>query len=313
MLLKQKQRQHLFTSLWKVFRFLILLGLAYILLYPLVYMLSMAFRPIEQVNDPTVVWIPRSLTFENVVAVFDIMHFGEAFKNTFLIFVVGAFIEVITCAFVGYGFARFDFPLKNVWFTCVVLTILVPTQCIMIPLTTQFRFFDFFMLGNIGSLFGQKLSVNLLNTPFAVYLPSLLASGIRSGLFIFIYRQFFLGLPNELEDAAYIDGCGPIKTFLRVMLPLSSGAIILVILLSLVAHWNDQLYSKFFFENLDTLSFELSLLGSNVSQSVRQAVEGAEVAYKQAGAMLFIAFPLIIYIVFQRWFTESIQNAGIVG
>lgn len=308
-----KKKKNIGGGLWKIFRFIILLGLAYILLYPLIYMISMAVRPVEQVTDPMIVWIPKSFTMDNIVGVYKVMNFGKAFGTTFGIFVVAALIEVITCAVVGYGFARFNFPLKNLWFVGVLFTILVPTQCIMIPLTTQFRFFDFFMVGNIGSLFGEKWTINLLNTPFALYVPSLFASGIRSGLFIFIYRQFFLGLAPELEDAAYIDGCGPFKTFLRVMLPLSGGAIIIVLLLSLVAHWNDTLYSTFFFENLSTLSGELSGLRLNVEQATREAMDGMDVAYKQAGAMLFMVFPLTIFIIFQRWFTESIQTAGIVG
>lgn len=308
-----KRKKSAAELLWSVFRFIILLGLAYILLYPLIYMVSMALRPAEQVTDPTIVWIPRSLTLDNVVNVFKAMDFGNAFKTTFLIFVVSGLLEVLTCAVVGYGFARFNFPGKGLWFIGVVLTILVPTQCIMIPLTVQFRYFDFFGLGSLGAIFGQKWTVNLLNTPFALYVPSLFASGIRSGLFIFIYRQFFLGLAPELEDAAYIDGCGPLKTFLRVMLPLSSGAMIIVLLLSIVAHWNDSLYSTFFFDNLNTLSTQLSLLGTTVEQATRGMVDGLDVAYKQAGAMLFMLFPLAIFIIFQRWFTESIQTAGIVG
>lgn len=313
-MLKQiNKKKNIGAGLWKIFRFIILLGLAYILLYPLIYMISMAIRPVEQVTDPMIVWIPKSFTMDNIVGVYKVMDFGKAFGTTFGIFVVAALIEVITCAVVGYGFARFNFPLKNLWFVGVLFTILVPTQCIMIPLTTQFRYFDFFMIGNIGSLFGDKWTINLLNTPFALYVPSLFASGIRSGLFIFIYRQFFLGLAPELEDAAYIDGCGPFKTFLRVMLPLSGGAIIIVLLLSLVSHWNDTLYSTFFFENLKTLSGELSGLRINVEQATREGMDGLDVAYKQAGAMLFMIFPLTVFIIFQRWFTESIQTAGIVG
>ncbi len=309
----ERKKKNLSSIPWKTFRFIILLGLAYILLYPLIFMFSMAFRPVEQVADPMIVWIPRSLTLENIKNVFLLMDFGKAFGNTMLIFVLSALIEVVTCAFVGYGFARFNFPLKKLWFAGVLLTILVPTQCIMIPLTVQLRYFDFFMVGNIFSLFGNKLSVNLLNTPFALYLPSLFASGIRSGLFIFIYRQFFLGLAPELEDAAYIDGCGPVKTFLKVMLPLSSGAIIIVLLLSLVAHWNDNLFSTFFFDNLTTLNSQLATLGSAVEQSVGGDAVGAATAYKQAGAMLFMAFPMLVFVIFQKWFTESIQTAGIVG
>ena len=298
---------------FKIFRFIILLGLSYILLYPLIFMLSMALRPLDQVADPTIVWIPKSLTLSNIINVFGFMKFGKAFGNTMLIFVLSAAIEVMTCAIVGYGFARFDFPLKKLWFVGVLLTILVPTQCIMIPLTLQIRYFDFFGISRLLSAVGINATVNMLNTPFALYVPSLFASGIRSGLFIFIYRQFFLGLAPELEDAAYIDGCGPFKTFLKVMLPLSSGSIIIVSLLSLVAHWNDTMFSTFFFENLDTLNSQLSLLQRTVSQSVSGDIVGATAAYQQAGALLFMLFPMTVYIIFQKWFTESIQTSGIVG
>ncbi len=298
---------------FKIFRFIILLGLSYILLYPLIFMLSMALRPLDQVADPTIVWIPKSLTLSNIINVFGFMKFGKAFGNTMLIFVLSAAIEVMTCAIVGYGFARFDFPLKKLWFVGVLLTILVPTQCIMIPLTLQIRYFDFFGISGLLSAVGINATVNMLNTPFALYVPSLFASGIRSGLFIFIYRQFFLGLAPELEDAAYIDGCGPFKTFLKVMLPLSSGSIIIVSLLSLVAHWNDTMFSTFFFENLDTLNSQLSLLQRTVSQSVSGDIVGATAAYQQAGALLFMLFPMTVYIIFQKWFTESIQTSGIVG
>ena len=276
-------------------------------------MLSMALRPLDQVADPTIVWIPKSLTLSNIINVFGFMKFGKAFGNTMLIFVLSAAIEVMTCAIVGYGFARFDFPLKKLWFVGVLLTILVPTQCIMIPLTLQIRYFDFFGISRLLSAVGINATVNMLNTPFALYVPSLFASGIRSGLFIFIYRQFFLGLAPELEDAAYIDGCGPFKTFLKVMLPLSSGSIIIVSLLSLVAHWNDTMFSTFFFENLDTLNSQLSLLQRTVSQSVSGDIVGATAAYQQAGALLFMLFPMTVYIIFQKWFTESIQTSGIVG
>lgn len=312
--MEKNNKQRLKALPVKIFRFVVLLGLTYILLYPLFFMLSMAFRPLDQITDPTVVWIPKSLTMDNVIAVFGLMNFGTSFANTILIFGVSALIEVATCAVVGYGFARFKFPLKGLWFACVLLTILVPTQCITVPLTVQMRYFDFFGFGNIFAVFGEKLSVNLLNTPFALYIPSLFASGIRSGLLIFIYRQFFAGLPAELEDAAYIDGCGPFKTFVKVMLPISGGAVIIAFLLSLVAHWNDNLFTSFFFDNLDTLNSQLALIGTKA-----QGVLGGDGAYtlstsyKQAGAMLFMAFPMLIYIIFQRKFTESIQTTGIVG
>lgn len=293
-------------------RFVFLLGVAYIILYPLLYMLSMAFRPTSQVDDPTVVWIPRSLTLDVIKETFTMMKYLPALKNTALLSIVSSLISVIVCAFVGYGFARFEFPLKNILFFGVVLTILVPVQTILIPMVTTMRYFDFFYIGQLGRLFGgEPWTVNLMNTPFAMYVPATFASGVRAGLFIFIYRQFFLGAPRELEDAAYIDGCGPVKTMLKVMLPLARGAIVIVLLFSVVSYWNEEFYTTFFYNNLSTLRTALLGVEGRATELYRNG--NIAVAFKQAGALLYMAPPLIFFIIFQRLFTESIERTGIVG
>ena len=127
-----KTKKKINAALVSFVRFMFLLGVAYIILYPLLYMLSMAFRPSSQVDDPTVVWIPRSLTFDIVKETFELMKYPEALKNTVLLSVVSSLLSVMTCAFVGYGFARFEFPFKNILFFGVVLTILVPVQTILV-------------------------------------------------------------------------------------------------------------------------------------------------------------------------------------
>lgn len=314
MLLKKKQTEMLTSIVIKAFRYVLLAGLAFILLYPIFYMLTMTFRPYEEVKDPLIVWIPRTLTFQTVLDVSAEMKFGNALKNTSLVFVVSALIEVISCALAGYGFARFKFPLKNVWFIGVMLSILIPPQSIIIPQVVGMRYFDFSFIGKIPELFGgTAFTINLLDTPWAMYLPAFFAAGIRSGLFVFIYRQFFLGLPAELEDAAYIDGCGPLKTFLTVMLPVSGGAIIIVLLLSFVAYWNDSIFTTFFYDKMDTLNSQLAQLGTFMGYNSNNLPDGGDISYKQCGAMLVIFIPLIVFIIFQRFFTESIERTGIVG
>lgn len=314
MLLKKKQQEVILSVFIKAFRYILLAGLAFILLYPILYMLTMSFRPYEQVKDPLIVWIPKSLTFQTVLDVSKQMKFGEALKNTSVVFVVSALIEVISCSLAGYGFARFKFPLKNIWFIGVVLSILVPPQSIIIPQVVGMRYFDFAFIGKIPELFGgTAFTINFLDTPWATYLPAVFAAGIRSGLFVFIYRQFFLGLPAELEDAAYIDGCGPLRTFLTVMLPVSGGAIIIVLLLSFVAYWNDSIYTTFFYDKLETLNSQLAQLQTFMGYNSNNLPDGADLAYKQCGAMLVIFIPLIVFIIFQRFFTESIERTGIVG
>ncbi|MDD4327232.1 MAG: carbohydrate ABC transporter permease [Eubacteriales bacterium] len=311
--------KHLSKKIYKVTfsisRAIIIIGLCFILVYPLLYMISMAFRPESQILDPSVIWIPRSLTFDNLINVVSLMEYGKNLKNTALISVFSSVLLVLSCSVVGYGFARFKFKGRDILFGLVLFTIIVPPQTTIIPLFLGFRSFDFAFLGKIPVLFGKEpVMTNLLNTLWTMYLPAIFASGIRSGLCIYIFRQFYKGLPKELEDASAVDGCGPVKTFLRVMVPLSSSAFITVFLFSFVWYWNDYYYSGMFFINGNTVSLALSSL-----QSKLLAVnEGSYDPYRyivsmQAGSLLVVGPPLIVYIVFQRYFTQSIEKVGIVG
>ena len=308
-------RRGLSTGVVVILRTVILVGLCFILLYPLIYMVSMAVRPQEEILDPSVIWIPRTLTLENIKSVMEIMDYGNSLVNTFFISVVSSLLSVVSCGIVGYGFARYNFKGKNLLFALVIFTIIVPPQTTIIPLFLNFRSFDFAFVGQIPRLFGMEMwSVNLLNTLWTMYLPAIFASGIRSGLFIYIFRQFYRGLPRELEDAAAVDGCGPIKTFLRVMIPLSSAAFITVFLFSFVWYWNDYYYSGMFFVNGNTVTLALSTL----QDKLRTMNNGAYDPYlyivsMQSGCLLVVALPLLIYVIFQRYFTESIEKTGIVG
>lgn len=298
-----------------VVRTVVIVGLCFILLYPLIYMVSMAFRPQSEILDPSVIWIPRTFTLDNLTNVMEVMNYGGALVNTFFISVVSSLLSVISCSIVGYGFARFRFKGRNLLFGLLIFTIIVPSQTTIIPLFLNFRNFDFGFIGRIPELFGfEPWTVNLLNSLWTVYLPAVFASGIRSGLFIYIFRQFYKGLPVELEDAAAVDGCGPIKTFLRVMIPLSSAAFITVFLFSFVWYWNDYYYSGMFFTNGNTVTLALS----GLQDKLRTLNNGAYDPYlyvvsMQAGCLLVVLPPLLIYIVFQRYFTESIEKTGIVG
>jgi len=206
-------------------------------------MLSTAFRPLDEGMDPSVVWIPKQFTMANITDVIKAMHYPLAIWHTVQIGVVSAILQIISCAIVGYGFARFKFKGRDALFFMVIFTILVPPQTIIIPSYLQFRYFDFFGLTKILNLFTDNpISVNLLNTGWTFYLPSILGVGIRSGLYIYVFRQFFRGMPKELEDAALIDGCGPVKTFLKVMAPNANSAFLTVFLFSIVWQWNDYFF-----------------------------------------------------------------------
>ena len=138
--IRYNRRKAMIDSIWPIFRFLILFGLGFIILYPMIFMISTAFRPSEQMNDPSIIWLPKSLTMSNVEDVWKIMDYGNTAINTVLLNLIASVLEVLSCSITGYGFARFKFKGKNILFAIVTLMIIVPPQIITIPLFMQYSF-----------------------------------------------------------------------------------------------------------------------------------------------------------------------------
>ena len=199
-------------------RAIFLISMCFVILYPILYMISMAFRTAEDIYDPTVIWIPKTFTTENFKEVFEMMDYFPKLLKTVEISVIATILNVMICAFAGYGFARFRFKGKGLLFGFVLFTIIVPPQSISIPMYIGYKNFDFLGIGTlIGYITGTPLTANLLNTDMVFYVPALLGAGIKSGLFIYIFRQFFRNLPKELEDAACIDGCSIPRTYFNII------------------------------------------------------------------------------------------------
>ena len=293
---------------WSFFRFVILFGIGFIVLYPLIYMVSCAFRERSDMNDPTVMWLPRHYTLDIIRETWRIMDFGSTLKNTFFLNIGCSLVQVMSCAVTGYGFARFSFKGKRLLFGIVIMMILVPPQVISLPLYTQFRFFG------IKGIF----SVNLIDSMLTMYLPAMTANGIRSGLMILIFRQFFRGLPKELEDAACIDGCGPFMTFVRVMIPNAASAFLTVFLFSVVWYWNDYYVSTAFFTDTRTVATVLYDLDSRLSRALygdsRIRPSARElIVRKEAGCLMSVLPILIMYVFLQKHFTEGIERSGLAS
>ncbi|HAH63089.1 MAG TPA: carbohydrate ABC transporter permease, partial [Treponema sp.] len=158
----------------KILRTLFLLGMAYVLLYPVLFLLSNAFRsPVDRL-DPTVIWIPKTLTFNNFVLADQLIGFKDSILKTCTILIPSVIVQVFVCLMVAYGFARFKFKGRDVLFSLLLFTIIVPTSTIIIPLYVQFHFFDFFGIGQLLRIFnqGRPVSVNILNTNWPFYLMS---------------------------------------------------------------------------------------------------------------------------------------------
>ena len=287
-------------------RWIFLIAVGYIALYPIFVMLSNSLMTMEDVLDQSVVYIPKTLTLENFKTAIEKLNFLPALKSTLLIPVLSGMIEVVTCAITAYGFARFKFREKNLLFGLVIATIAVPTTLLMIPQYTGFYNFDpIKVIALFNKATGKHLQINLLNTGFTMWLPSVFSVGLRSGVFIFIYRQFFKGLPKEFEEAAYVDGANPLTAFIRVIVPSSTVAIVTVTVFSLVWHWNEYYTTNMFLlDDNRPLSVMLKIIAGNT-----QLANGV----RMAAALIFIVPVLAIYLVLQRKFIKSIDKVGIVG
>jgi multiple sugar transport system permease protein len=304
------------SAAWYVFRIALLVGLCFVLLYPLIYMLSAAFKPIEQVYDPSVIWVPKSYTLENFKNVLKIMNYKSVFITSARICIISTLLQLISCSLAGYGFARFNFKFKGVFFALMIFSILIPPQLVMIPSYLRFKNFDFLGIGWVIGLFsGKTLTTNLLNSEWTFYLPALFGVGLKSGLFIYLFCQYFRGLPKELEDAASIDGCGFLSCFLRIAIPNAITILIIAVILSVVWYWNDYLNASMYFTSLKTVTTALIDLKSDLisASNYSQTNPYLFITRIQAGCLLTIAPVMIFYIALQRKFVEGIERSGIVG
>jgi multiple sugar transport system permease protein len=210
----------------------------------------------------------------------------------------------------GYGFARFDFPFKKLLFGCVIITIVLPTHTIMLPLYQHFRNWDLF--GILNATLGHKM--NLLSSEMPMYLMTLLGSGLRSGLFIYIFRQFFRGLPKEIEEAAFIDGAGMWYTYFRIMMPNAMPSILTVTVFSMVWQYNDMFYIKLFsMPSKNHITFRLSTIQATIEfvDEIKDPMVSQLNVY--AGVILVLLPILIIYLFLQKYFMEGVERSGIVG
>ena len=299
------------------FRIFFLLSFGYVVLYPLLYMISRAIIAPGDAIDPTIVWVPNDFSAKNFEIAYKAMEYGETVIRTLSIQVLSGCLEVFTCAVVAYGFARFDIPGKNLLFMLVLITMIVPSQAIIVPLYLNYNKLDFLgILGLLNKMGAPDLRINILNTGWTFYLPSLFALGLKSGLFIFIYRQFFKSFPKELEEAASIDGAGPIRVLLYILFPSSGVAFLCVFVFSLIAHWNDYYLSVMFFSDKYPLSVRLSEIETHIQYGGFSDIALTTEARSNVAitaCLLFLAPILILYLFLQRKFIESVESVGIVG
>jgi len=251
-------------------------------------------------TNPLIFLIPQNFTIGHVTLAITAMGYWSSLLATLAYAVGFSVLNVLIASMVGYGFARFKFPGSEILFALVIVTIVVPVQAYMIPMFLNFRFF----LGTNTSLIGSPLSMGLLTAG---------GVGLRTGLYIYIFRQFFRGLPKEIEEAAFIDGAGPLATYIRVMIPNAVPAIVTVVLFSFVWHYNDTFYSSLLITGNNFMSTRVMAVGPAAAALItgHDPLRVQMVVF--ASVLLAITPILTIYLFLQRLFVEGLERSGIVG
>ena len=311
---KYKLKKKGISILASTTRYLVLIGFAYILFYPFLFMALNSVKTTTDWLDPTVEWLPKSITFVNYKAAALTLNYFSSLFSTLKNEIVASLISFLTCALVGYGLARFDFTGKKFLTGVMILCILIPDPMVMIASYDNFRHLDFLgILGLVSKITGSEIRPNLINTPFVFWLPALLGTGLKNGLFIYIYSQFFKGLPKELEEAAWIDGAGPFKTFFKIVLPSSGSATITVLVFSVVWYYNDYYQSQIYLSEKYPLSVMLANFSANLSSEVTGAFKLSLGSLLLTSSFIAIIPLLIYFLLLQRKFVQSIATCGIVG
>ncbi|NLC68629.1 MAG: carbohydrate ABC transporter permease [Clostridiaceae bacterium] len=201
--------------------YVLLFDLVFVFVFPFLYMLVTSLKTNADLNDLTVNWVPSRLKFYNYVFAYRILDYWRFFKNSLFLTAATTTGHVLACSFVGYGFARYNFLGKKFLFFFVIVALIVPVQTLIIPTYILFS------------------TMKWLNTYLPLIVPTFFGFGLKGALFVFIFRQFYLNLPKEIEDAAKIDGCGFLRTYWEIVLPIAQSAFWVTIVLSIVWHWND--------------------------------------------------------------------------
>ncbi|MBQ9745079.1 MAG: carbohydrate ABC transporter permease [Clostridia bacterium] len=324
-------------TVYVLFRFILLLGVSFVILYPYISKIADSFKDFYDFQDITVVYISKNPSFQQYATIITENHYFHAMLNTFLISASTALIQTLVCALIGYGLAKFKFRGRGVIFAIVIITMMLPQDLLRLPMQNVFwRFDDTHPIGMfVKWVSGDpdlsiKFGVNSLTGFIPHYILSITGFGFRNGLFIFLLRQFFTGVPDELEESAYMDGCTTFRTFFQIIIPLAIPMLITVFIFSFSWQWTDDFYiNTFWLSDFWTSEDSIPLLSSgNFANKVPDSLFsffGQIHSTKDTGwdayvgaiggtTTILIALPLIIAFVFlQGKIVQGIERSGIVG
>ncbi len=261
--------------------FPLLLAGAGLMLFPIYWIAATAVRPHSEIFDAVISLIPAHVSFENFRMLWQRQPLLAWMENSLFIAIVGVVITVFANLLCGYTFAKFKFPGRNILFFAILGALMIPIQVILVP--------EFLITAWLG----------LLNSPWGVILPR-----AAEAFGIFMVRQFMVSIPDELLEAARLDGAGEFHIFTRIVLPLSKPIIAVLVIFTFMWRWNDFAWPLVVLTDHDayTLPLGLNLLRGEVNPEWGQVM---------ALALISLAPMLLIFLLFQRYLIQGIASTGL--
>lgn len=269
-----------------ILTYVLLIVVALIMIVPFLWMLSSSIkadREVFQMNPFK--WIPDVIRWDNYSKIWTKMPFGKYIENTAILTVIVTFLQLLTSSFAAYAFAKLDFKYKKTLFLAYIATIAVPWQVYMVP--------QFIMMTNAFHL-GDKLLAMICLQAFSAF-------------GVFMMRQFYMEIPDELCEAARIDGMSEYKIWARIMLPLSKPAISTLTIFTFVATWNDYLGPLIYLTTDTKKTIQLGIKAHFIGQY------SSEYGLLMAASVVSLVPVLIIFLALQRYFVEGVASTGIKG
>ena len=265
----------------------VLIAGALVMLYPLLWMIASSLKPQNQIFSDLGLW-PAEFQFQNYADGWRGIGvpFGRFFYNSFVIAALVSVGNAISCSMAAYAFARLEFKLKRLWFSLMLVSIMLPFHVLIVPQYSLFRSFGW------------------LNSILPLTVPSFLAT---ESFFIFLMVQFIRGIPRELDQAAALDGSGPIRTYWSIILPLSKPALVTTAIFSFIWAWNDFFSPLIYLNSVENYTVSLGL------RLFLDSTNASSWGPMFAMASLALAPIFIFFLIFQRLIVEGISTTGIRG
>lgn len=292
--------------LWALARAVFIVGFSFVVLYPLLKMVSRSFMEYRDLYDASVLWLPKHFTLENYTYVIRWMDYGPSFLNSLWSSLMATALQLISCTMAGYAFARYRLPFHRLLFGGVLAMLIIPPQLTM--MSSYMHFYDFDVAHLLHLITGK--GIDLLDSQWPIMLMSATGTGIRSGLFIYMFRQAFRSMPRETEEAAMVDGAGNFRIFSSIMLPGATTVSVTVGLFSFVWQWNDVFFKNLYNRTFKDLTMQTQMIASNIIDTLDPVVA----QLRRSTALLLTIVPLVLlFLVMQRFFVESVERSGVVG